>query len=393
MSDNGIRFLTREIGSLGKPPWRVKAFAGRPLDEHDIAEAERWGRRLELDGSEELLTLLRGGTFGEGELALVDDWAARYSLALLERTGLDVVYDGEQRRTEMYDHVARHARGFETRGVVRSFDNKYYAKAAVVEPPVVDTAYDVDEYAFVAANTDRRVKVPLTGAYTMVDWSYDEHYARDGSLGASAARRYEARRRFVADVAERVIRPNAEGLVESGADWIQIDEPAAATKPDEVPLVVEGFNASVAGIPATKSMHICFSDYSTLWPHVLELEDCFELQLEFANRDSRDLGTTDEDRPGYAGTLRLFRENAYPNVGLGVLDIHSDFIEPAELVRDRILYAVTVVDDPERIQVNPDCGLRTRSWDVVYEKLANMVEGTRLAEAILNRAHAAPAVR
>jgi 5-methyltetrahydropteroyltriglutamate--homocysteine methyltransferase len=71
-----------------------------------------------------------------------------------------------------------------------------------------------------------------------------------------------------------------------------------------------------------------------------------------------------------------------------VLDIHSDFVETAELVRDRILYAVDVLRDPERVQVNPDCGLRTRSWDVVYEKLANMVQGTRLAEEVLNRSSA-----
>ena len=388
-----VRFLTREIGSLGKPSWRVKSFAGRPLDELDVAEARRWGERLEIDGHEALAELLLRGSFEPADLEEIDNWAARYGLALLERTGLDVVYDGEQRRTEMYDHVARQARGFEERGIVRAFDNKYYSKAAVVDRPTLDDAYDVDEFRFVVDHTDRRVKVPLTGAYTMVDWSYDEHYARDGALGASPERRYEARTRFVADVAERVIRPNVAGLVAAGAEWIQIDEPAAATKPDEVPLVVQGFNASVAGIPATKSMHICFSDYSALWPHVLELDDCFELQLEFANRDSRELGTSEEDRPGYAETLRLFKEHDYPNVGLGVLDIHSDFIEPAELVRDRILYAVDVLDDPGRIQVNPDCGLRTRSWEVVYEKLSNMVEGTRLAEEVLNRAHSAPSVR
>jgi 5-methyltetrahydropteroyltriglutamate--homocysteine methyltransferase len=390
MSD--VKFLTREIGSLGKPPWRVKTFAGRRLEESDFAEAERWGERLEVDGYEQLVELLRLGKFGAAELSDIDDWAARYALALLERAGLDVVYDGEQRRTEMYDHVARHSHGFEERGTVRSFDNKYYSKAAVVEPPSIDRAYDVEEYRFVAGATDRRVKVPLTGAYTMVDWSYDEHYAREGALGASAERRYEARRAFVRDVAERVIRPDVEGLVEAGAEWIQIDEPAATTKPDEVPLVVEGFNLATSGIDATKSMHICFSDYNALWPQVLELDDCLELQLEFANRDSRELGTSDEDRPGYVDTLRHFREHGYPGVGLGVLDIHSDFIEPAELVRDRILYAVDVLGDPERIQVNPDCGLRTRSWDVVYEKLANMVEGTRLAEHALNRAHAAPTV-
>jgi 5-methyltetrahydropteroyltriglutamate--homocysteine methyltransferase len=389
-----VRFTTREIGSLAKPPWRVKSFAGRPLEENDIAEAERWGKRLEIGDHERLSELLRRGEFGRAELAAIDEWAARYAIALLEQAGLDVVYDGEQRRTEMYDHVAAHANGFEARGTVRSFDNKYYSKAAVVAPPSVAGPQDVDEYRFVAEHTDRRVKVPLTGAYTMVDWSYDEYYSREGALGASAERRYEARRRFVADVATDVMRPNVQGLVDAGADWIQIDEPAATTKREEVPLVVEGFNAATSGVEALekKSMHICFSDYSALWPHVLELEDCLELQLEFANRDSRELGTSDDDRPGYVETLRLFKEHGYPGVGLGVLDIHSDFIEAAELVRDRILYAVDVLGDPERIQVNPDCGLRTRTWDVVYEKLTNMVEGTRLAEEVLNRAHAAPTV-
>jgi 5-methyltetrahydropteroyltriglutamate--homocysteine methyltransferase len=388
MSD--ISFLTREIGSLGKPSWRVKAFAGRPLDESDLAAAERWGKKLEVTEHERLLELLGSGEFGAAELAEIDDWAAIYAIRLLEQVGLDVVYDGEQRRTEMYDHVAAFAQGFEPRGTVRSFDNKYYVKAAVVESPSVDGPQDVEEYEFVRGHTDRAVKVPLTGAYTMEDWSYDEHYAHEGALGGSRERRYEARRRFVADVATNVILPNVEGLVAAGADWVQIDEPAATTKPDEVPLVVEGFNAATRGVDVKKSMHICFSNYRALWPAVLELEDCLELQLEFANRDSRELGTRDQDRPGYEDTIKLFKEHGYPNVGLGVLDIHSDFVEPAELVRDRILYAAEVLADPERIQVNPDCGLRTRSWDVVYEKLANMVQGTRLAEQVLNTAHAAP---
>jgi 5-methyltetrahydropteroyltriglutamate--homocysteine methyltransferase len=388
MPGGDVRFLTREIGSLAKPSWRVKAFAGRPIEDSDVAEAERWGRRLEVEGHDELVAGLRAGRLSRDR---IDDWAALYAIRLLEKAGLDAVYDGEQRRTEMYDHVAAFARGFEQRGTVRSFDNKYYTKAAVVEPPSVDGPQDVAEYEFVRTHTDRVVKVPLTGAYTMEDWSYDEHYAHEGALGASAERRYEARRRFVSDVAASVILPNVRGLVQAGAEWVQIDEPAATTKPDEVPLVVEGFNEATRGVEAKKSMHICFSDYGALWPAVLELEDCLELQLEFANRDSRELGTREEDRPGYAQTLKLFKEHGYPNVGLGVLDIHSDFVEPAELVRDRILYAVDVLGDPGRIQINPDCGLRTRSWDVVYDKLANMVEGARLAERELNRAHTAPA--
>ena len=47
---SGVRFVTREIGSLAKPSWRVKAFAGRPLEESDFVAAEEWGRRLEVEG-------------------------------------------------------------------------------------------------------------------------------------------------------------------------------------------------------------------------------------------------------------------------------------------------------------------------------------------------------
>ena len=60
------------------------------------------------------------------------------------------------------------------------------------------------------------------------------------------------------------------------------------------------------------------------------------------------------------------------------MDIHSDFIESPELVRDRILYAAKVLG-PERIFANPDCGLRTRKLDIAFAKLQNMVKGAGLA--------------
>jgi 5-methyltetrahydropteroyltriglutamate--homocysteine methyltransferase len=383
---NEVRFVTREIGSLAKPGWRVKSIADRPVEENDIEEAQKWGERLGVENVEGLAEILKKGTdFTSDEKAKIQDYAALYGIRLLESAGLDVVYDGEQRRSEMYDHAVRHAKGFETRGTVRAFDNKYYTKAAVIQKPVVETAYDLEEYEFVRSHTSRQVKVPFTGAYTIVDWSYDEYYARDGALlGAPARKRAEARQRFGVDAARDVVRPNVMGLVEAGADWVQIDEPAATTRPEEVPLVVETFNATREGINARASMHICFSDYTSLFPHIEELEDCYELQLEFSNRDSHALGTRPEDRPGY-DVLSMFRKSAWDGkVGLGVIDIHSNFIEPPELVRDRILHAAGMLG-PERIEVNTDCGLRTRTWEVSYEKLKNMVEGTRLAEVAINR--------
>jgi 5-methyltetrahydropteroyltriglutamate--homocysteine methyltransferase len=127
------------------------------------------------------------------------------------------------------------------------------------------------------------------------------------------------------------------------------------------------------------STHLCFSDYNLFFPAIERMSQCRQFAVGFANYDSRELGTSDAARPGYQ-VIRKFRDlPSRPALGLGVLDIHSDFIEPPELVRDRVLYAVKVFSDPRRIHVTPDCGLRTRSWSVAYEKLRNMTAGVELA--------------
>ncbi|MCL5069209.1 MAG: hypothetical protein M1368_12785 [Thaumarchaeota archaeon] len=56
-----------------------------------------------------------------------------------------------------------------------------------------------------------------------------------------------------------------------------------------------------------------------------------------------------------------------------------NIIETPELVRDRILCAARLLKDPQRVSVNPDCGLRTRSWDITFKKLQVMRDGTILA--------------
>lgn len=381
-----VRFLTHEIGSLAKPPWLVKISAGRPLDDSDLEHARRWGARLQVSGYEELLELLARGPASDEEKIEVARWASRYALGLQERAGLDVVYDGEQQRTEMYAWAIAHADGFQRRGTVRSFDNKYYTKSAVTGPISLRAPYHNAELELLKTYARRTLKVPVTGAYTLAIWSYDERYGpRSGRLGAgvSRAQEIEARRRFALDVARNLIRPNLEALIGLGAEWIQIDEPGASTEPDELEVFVESFNASVEGLDCFFSTHLCFSDYDLFFPAIEGMSGCRQYAVGFANEDSRELGVSEEARPGYR-VIRKFRDLSYrPILGLGVLDIHTDFVEPPELVRDRILYAVEVFGDPARIHVCPDCGLRTRSWEIAFQKLVSMVEGARMAEAAL----------
>jgi methionine synthase II (cobalamin-independent) len=50
------------------------------------------------------------------------------------------------------------------------------------------------------------------------------------------------------------------------------------------------------------------------------------------------------------------------------------------VVRDRILYAAKVTDlPPERLYVNPDCGLRTRRPEVAFDMLKVVTAGAKKA--------------
>src|SRR5205823_6695084 len=111
--------------------------------------------------------------------------------------------------------------------------------------------------------------------------------------------RKAVRRDFVLQVARNLIRPNLQALIGLGARWIQVDEPGASTEPDELDLFVDSFNASVEGLDAMFSTHLCFSDYNLFFSAIERMSQCRQCAVGFANYDSREPGTTDQARPGY----------------------------------------------------------------------------------------------
>lgn len=384
-----MKFLKHEIGSLAKPNWRVKAVAGRLLSSQDYEDALHWANQLSLSAEPllDLLKIAQKSPLNAEQKQEIIRWSSKFAVRLLEKAGLDLVYDGEQFRTEMYEYPIRHIRGMELTGYVRSFEHKYYRKGACRSYPELTRPYHLKEFLEIIQWASKPVKIPITGAYTLVDWSYDEYFSRE-ILPWDVQRQKEARRLFLTAMAREVIRPNLKALVEAGARWVQIDEPAVTTRPEEVPWFLEAFHQSTGGLNhhTRFTVHICFSDYRLLFPHIGQVENGgpYAYAIGFANYDSIEPGTKEAQRPGYT-ILKLFREHQVKaRIGLGVIDIHTDFLEPAELVRDRILYAVSILGDPEKILVCTDCGLRTRTWEVAYEKLCRMVEGAFLAERLLN---------
>ncbi|MBI5133475.1 MAG: hypothetical protein HZA83_02065, partial [Thaumarchaeota archaeon] len=268
-------FPTQEIGSLKKPEW--------------------------------LLELVRNNQISDEDKAKARNDAAYLNIKTLEDIGLDIIYDGEVRRVEMYEYPVRYINGFEFAGLVRSWDNKYYKKARCVSKVAYKTDFHLEEFKFVKDSSNRTIKVPVTGPYTLADWSYNEYY--------------DSKEEFVIDLARNVVRPLIMDLVKHGAQVIQIDEPAATTHPSEMKIFAEAINECAKGVEAKITVHACYSgnDYQALVPYAAEIK-ATQFALEFANRDSWKLGTTDDVRNGYS-VLKLLKEHGFNGeVGLGVVD-------------------------------------------------------------------------
>jgi 5-methyltetrahydropteroyltriglutamate--homocysteine methyltransferase len=166
-----------------------------------------------------------------------------------------------------------------------------------------------------------------------------------------------------------VIRDEVRDLENAGAQYIQVDEPAIATRPEEMDLAIEALAIVTKGVKAKTLTHICYGDFDTIGPklHRLPVD---QIDLEFANRDME--------------FLSFFKGKRFPKeIGLGVVDVHSHRAESRqEAVRN--LQMALKVFSPEQIYVDPDCGLKTRSVDEAIEKLRVCVEAAREVRAELS---------
>ncbi|EQD80765.1 methionine synthase (B12-independent), partial [mine drainage metagenome] len=146
-------FPSQEIGSLMKPFWQLQGARGGPLDERARKEFHAWDERIHFTrGAETIASALLSGSPGSVTPEQVRDLGALFGLRYFESAGLDRVYDAEARRIEMYEYPIRQMRGFQFFGHVRSFDNKYYLKAANTGEIRLERPYHTEEFEFVRAH-------------------------------------------------------------------------------------------------------------------------------------------------------------------------------------------------------------------------------------------------
>ncbi|GAA0677897.1 methionine synthase [Natronoarchaeum mannanilyticum] len=296
------------------------------------------------------------GTVDEDDWQEAQDDASRLITEEHERSGLDVVVDGEMRRNEMVEFFADRIEGYEFNGPVKVWGHNTFDKPSVVEDVEYDESWLVDEYEFTADVADKPVKVPITGPYTLASWCFNEAYEDDAALAN--------------DLAD-LVNEEIEKLVDAGCRYIQIDEPALATTPDDHQIVGDALERIVDDIPEEVriGLHVCYGDYFRIYPEILEFP-VDEFDLELANGDYEQLD--------------VFKDPEFTaDLALGVTDVHVAEAESVEEIKENIKKGLEVVP-PERLVVSPDCGVKLLPRDVAYGKMENMVKAAREVEAELD---------
>lgn len=314
------KLLTTTVGSFPKPPELVSA-----------------------------RSRFRRGEISQDELRQAERGATERVIRLQEELGLDILVHGEMERGDMVAYFAENWTGFEESLPVRSYGNRYYHKPVVVDRVKARPGLTVQSWKSAQALTDRPLKGMLTGPYTICDWSYNAHYPD--------------RRSLVMDLAH-LVHAEAMALAEAGARFIQIDEPAISTRPEELELAIAAMDVVTRDLPAHTISHICYGDFEKIYPGLLELP-VRQLDLELANQNF--------------SLLDVIRRYPWPKdkeLALGVVDVHRHRLESVDEIKAGIYRALEIIP-VDSLYIDPDCGLKTRTWDEAKEKLDQMMTAVR----------------
>jgi 5-methyltetrahydropteroyltriglutamate--homocysteine methyltransferase len=307
---------------------------------------------------------MEAGRMGMLDVRELMEDATQAALLDQERAGVDVLTTGEMMRVRFiigfYDRIT----GIHALPAARKLGQPLWDTNTPFEVTESISAPAglgiVEEFKLARALTTKRLKATVPGPYTLL-------------VPLKLAGGYKDKETLLADLVG-IVNAECRALVEAGADFIQIDEPHSGMYAGSAPRFEQGVNQAVEGVEAKIAVHVCFGnlygrpfsavrDFRNLYPALRELR-ASQIVLEYANRGMDD--------------LRLWRE--FPTdkeLGAGVIDVKAFKAESAADVAERIRAILEHVP-AGKLWLNPDCGFwETPRW-VVKQKLAALVEGTRI---------------
>lgn len=289
-----------------------------------------------------------------------------HAVRVQEEIGLDVLVHGEAERNDMVEYFGEQLAGFAftQHGWVQSYGSR------CVKPPIIygdvsrPAPMTVAWTVYAQQLTPKPMKGMLTGPVTILQWSFvrDDQPRSQTCLQIALA-----------------IRDEVQDLERAGIGIIQIDEPALR---EGLPLrqaawqayldwAGHAFRIAASGVADTTQIHthMCYAEFNDILPAIAAL-DADVITIETSRSDME--------------LLKGFGTFHYPNeIGPGVYDIHSPRV-PSITEMSRLLQKAGAVIPLESLWVNPDCGLKTRSWNETALALLNMVEAAKLARIATN---------
>ena len=276
-----------------------------------------------------------------------------------EVLGLDVLVHGEAERNDMVEYFGEQLEGyaFSQFGWVQSYGSR------CVKPPILfgdisrPKAMTVEWTQYAQSLTQCPMKGMLTGPVTILNWSF----VRDDQPRAATCYQLAL-----------AIRQEVLDLEQAGVQVIQIDEAALR---EGLPLrksqwqayldwAVEAFRITANGVADTTQIHthMCYSEFNDIIASIAQM-DADVITIETSRSDME--------------LLDAFEHFHYPNeIGPGVYDIHSPNI-PTEAHMVHLMQKAAQRIAPQRLWVNPDCGLKTRQWAEVLPALTHMVAAAK----------------
>jgi 5-methyltetrahydropteroyltriglutamate--homocysteine methyltransferase len=284
-----------------------------------------------------------------------------------EQLGLDILTDGEVRRTTFVFHIAGQWDGVDTERLVtkKIYRNREANRLVprIVGRIVRRAPAAVDDLRTAKSHTGRPIKMAVPGPMTVIDSSANEFYRDEEELAFDIA---------------AAINAELRDLQDAGADVLQIDEPAMTRYHDKV----RGYGAKALdrcldGIRVPTIVHLCYGyPGGGALQHQYEYEGLLPLLMQ-----TRIGGFTVEfGRSAFdPKVLRLCGDRI---VMFGCIDPGDSPVPTVDAVERRVGEVLDVLD-PGQVWLAPDCGLMTIGRTLASEKLAVMVEAAKRLRAKL----------
>lgn len=277
-------------------------------------------------------------------------------VAWQEEIGLDVLVHGEYERNDMVEYFGEALGGFlfTEKAWVQSYGTR------CVKPPIIwgdvyrEKPITVAWSVYAQSVTKKIMKGMMTGPVTILNWSFPRE---DISI-----------RESISQIA-LAIRDEVLDLEANGIRVIQIDEAALREKlplrrsdwnTEYLDFAIPAFRLTHSGVKAETQIHthMCYSEFTDIIP-AIDAMDADVITFEASRSDLQ--------------ILDALRENHFETeVGPGVYDIHSPRVPAVEEIVSALELMLTKIS-PEKLWVNPDCGLKTRGVPETDASLRNMV--------------------